>query len=73
MKIRTMFMTTMLATATVMGFSYDSYAAENIAIETVNTATMPISKAKTQDPRLAAASFVEHVNYARQPTHYSST
>jgi hypothetical protein len=62
MKIRTLIITTILSTGLAAGYSY---AAENITTSTVNTATTPITKEEMADPRVAAGSFVEHVNYAR--------
>ncbi len=52
------------AISTSLMFS-QAYAADNITTSTVNTATTPISKEALADPRVAASSFVEHVNYAR--------
>jgi hypothetical protein len=42
-----------------------SYAAESITTDTIKTASSPITKAEMSDPRVAATSFVEHVNFAR--------
>lgn len=44
-----------------------AYSAEDdsITTSTVTTAEAPISKIEAENPRIAAGSFVEHVNYAR--------
>jgi hypothetical protein len=42
-----------------------AYAADSITTSTVKTATSPITKKEMADPRVAATSFVEHVNFAR--------
>ncbi len=47
-----------------LGFS-TSYAADSITTSTITEAGKPISKQENSDPRLAAAGFVEHINYAR--------
>lgn len=57
-------MTTLFSTALVFS-PLLAIAADNITTDTVNTATVPISKEAMLDPRLAASGFVEHVNYAR--------
>ena len=64
MKTKILMITTMLSTAFVLGSSA-SYAADSITTGTMNTAASPITKAEMADPRVAATSFVEHVNYAR--------
>jgi len=58
-------MTTMLGTGLMLGFAPFAQAADNISSETVKTANDPITKEEVSNPRVAAASFVEHVNYAR--------
>lgn len=65
MKTRTLLITTILSTGLVLGNTLPSYAADTITTGTVKTASSPISKAEMTDPRVAATSFVEHVNYAR--------
>lgn len=42
-----------------------SYAVDTITKSTVKTANSPMDAKAVSDPRIAAASFVEHVNYAR--------
>ncbi len=64
MKTRTLLMTTILSTTLALGMS-TSYAADTITAGTVKTAARPISKTEMTDPRVAATSFVEHVNFAR--------
>ncbi len=65
MKTRTLLITTILSTGLVFSYTFPSYAADNITTGTMKTATSPISKEAMADPRIAAGSFVEHVNYAR--------
>lgn len=60
--MRTLIMTTILSTGMMLS---SSYAADNITTSTVKTAEVPLSKEVMADPRIAAGSFVEHVNYAR--------
>ncbi len=64
MKTRYILMTTALSTGIMFGFN-PVIAADNITTNTVKTANTAISKAELSDPRVAATSFVEHVNYAR--------
>jgi hypothetical protein len=58
-------LTTILGTGLTLYTAQPLYAADSITSGTVNTATAPISNAAIADPRVAATSFVEHVNYAR--------
>ncbi|MEQ1889658.1 MAG: YfdX family protein [Alphaproteobacteria bacterium] len=58
-------MTTILSTGLMLGFQPFAMAADNITTDAVKTATDPISKEEVANPRVAAASFVEHVNFAR--------
>lgn len=64
MNTRTIFLSTLLSSALTLGIA-DAYAAETITSGTVNTANSPITDAERTDPRVAATSFVEHVNFAR--------
>lgn len=64
MKTRNLLMTTILSTTLALGVS-NAYAADSITSETVKTAVRPISNSEMADPRVAATSFVEHVNFAR--------
>ncbi len=65
MKTQNLLMTTILSTGIILYGAVPSYAADAITTGTVKTATTPISKAAMADPKVAASSFVEHVNYAR--------
>ena len=65
MKVKTLILTTVMSTGLMLGYSSQSFAADNITTSTVKTADKPISTQEIADPRVAAASFVEHVNYAR--------
>jgi YfdX protein len=58
-------MTTILSTGLMLGLAPLALAADNITTDTMKSAGEPITKAEVVDPRVAAASFVEHVNYAR--------
>lgn len=58
-------MTTILSTNIAIGFGAVLYAADSITSGTVKEATEPMTKAEIADPRVAAAGFVEHVNFAR--------
>jgi hypothetical protein len=64
MKTRTLLISTILSTTFMLGMGA-SYAAESITTDTIKTASSPITKAEMSDPRVAATSFVEHVNFAR--------
>ncbi len=64
MKTRTLLITTILSTTLALSGTA-SYAADSITSGTVKTAASPITKAEMADPRVAATSFVEHVNFAR--------
>lgn len=64
MKTRNLLITTILSTTLALGFTA-SYAADSITTGTVKEATAPITNAEMADPRVAAAGFVEHVNFAR--------
>jgi hypothetical protein len=57
--------TTLLASSLVLQQASIGAAADNIATGTARTGTEAISQASVDDPRVAAASFVEHVNFAR--------
>lgn len=65
MKISNLLITTILSANIAFGAVAVLYAADSITTSTVKTAAEPISKAEVSDPRVAAAGFVEHVNYAR--------
>ncbi len=65
MNTRKLLMTTVLSTGLMLGFAPFVQAADNITTDTMKSAGDPITKAEVVDPRVAAASFVEHVNYAR--------
>ncbi len=65
MKTRSLLITTMLSTALMLGSTSLSYAVDNITTSTAKTADAPITTEAVADPRVAAGSFVEHVNYAR--------
>jgi hypothetical protein len=64
MKNRNLLITTILSTMLALSATA-SYAADSITTGTVKTASSPITKAEMADPRVAAAGFVEHVNFAR--------
>ena len=69
MKTRILLMTTILTTTLVLGMTA-SYAADTITTDTITTGTVktaesPISREEMSDLSVAAASFVEHVNFAR--------
>lgn len=63
MKTSTLLITTILSTG--IAFASPAFAAENIATKTVTEASKPVTTDEITDPRVAAASFVEHVNFAR--------
>ncbi len=63
MKTWTLLLTSILGTNLALGIS-TTYA-NSITTDTIKTATSPVSNAEMGDPRVAAASFVEHVNFAR--------
>jgi len=65
MNTRKLLMTTILSTGLMLGLAPFALAADNITTDTMKSAGDPITKAEVVDPRVAAASFVEHVNYAR--------
>ncbi len=65
MNIQKLLMTTVLSTGLVLGLAPFALAADNITTDTMKSAGEPITKAEVVDPRVAAASFLEHVNYAR--------
>ena len=58
-------MTTILGTGLMLYCAGSAYGADNITTGTVKTATTPITQGAMNDPRVAAGSFVEHVNFAR--------
>lgn len=62
MKTRTLLLTTILSTTLLFSVAN---AADSITTSTVKTASEPMSNSEIADPRVAAAGFVEHVNYAR--------
>lgn len=61
MKMKILLITTILSSAIIL----PAYAADSITTATVKQASLPISNAEIADPRVAASTFVEHVNYAR--------
>ena len=63
MNIRTLMITTIISTGLLI--TSETFAADNITTGTVNTASSPISKEAIVDSKVAARSFVEHINYAR--------
>ncbi len=65
MKTSTLLVTTILSTGLMLNGIPPSHATDSITASTVKTADNPVSNAAVTDPRVAAASFVEHVNYAR--------
>lgn len=65
MNTRKLLMTTVLSTGLMLGFVPFVQAADNITTDTMKSAGDPVTKEEVVDPRVAAASFVEHVNYAR--------
>ena len=65
MKIQTLLMTTVLNTGLMLHYVVPAYAADSITANTIKTATSPISASAISDQRVTAASFVEHINYAR--------
>jgi hypothetical protein len=63
MKTNTLLMSTLLTAAAIFGSPDASIAQGNITTDTMKKpAVMPV---KELDPRVAASSFVEHINYAR--------
>lgn len=64
MKASTLLTTTILSTGFMLSPVPFAHAAD-ITTRTVATATKPISAEAMADPRVAATSFVEHINYAR--------
>jgi hypothetical protein len=64
MKTKVLLITTIMSTGLLLSGVSTSYSAD-ITTGTVTTARIPISKEAISDPRIAATSFVEHVNYAR--------
>jgi len=65
MKKQTLLMTTLLSAGILIGYVGVSCAAETIISKTITNANAPISSEAISDPRVAAQSFVAHVNYAR--------
>jgi hypothetical protein len=65
MKTTTLLLTTVLSTGLVLGYTLPSFSADSITTSTIKTAVAPVSAEAIADPRVAATSFVEHVNYAR--------
>ncbi|MBL0319285.1 MAG: YfdX family protein [Alphaproteobacteria bacterium] len=64
MKTHPLLITTILSTSLILSAAASSLAAD-ITTGTVGTATKPISNETISNPRIAASSFVEHINYAR--------
>jgi hypothetical protein len=60
-----LFMSTILSTGMLLYTPVSSFAADTITKGAATTATTPISTAEVNDPRVAASSFVEHINFAR--------
>lgn len=65
MKTTTLLLTTVLSTGLVLGYTLPSFSADSITTSTIKTAVAPVSAGAIADPRVAATSFVEHINYAR--------
>ena len=61
----TLLLTTILGTGLTLGYTLSSFSADSITAGTIKTATAPISNEAISDPKVAAASFVEHINFAR--------
>jgi hypothetical protein len=64
MDAKRLLISTILSSALILG-TVPCYAADSITTSTIKTAADPITKAEMDDPRIAATSFVEHVNFAR--------
>lgn len=64
MKTRTILITTLLSSGLMLN-SAPSFAEDSITTGARKTATSPISDAAMDDPHVAAAGFVEHINFAR--------
>jgi len=65
MKTRTLLITTVLSAGMLIGYAETAQAVETITSKTVSNANDPISSEAVSDPRVAAQSFVAHVNFAR--------
>ncbi len=65
MNIRTYLLATCAGTALALSSIAVSYTAETITTEAMKAPTSVSGKEATKDPRVAATSFVEHLNYAR--------
>lgn len=65
MKTKILLMSTVMSTGLLLSGISASYAVDTITKSTVKTANSPMDAKAVSDPRIAAASFVEHVNYAR--------
>ncbi len=65
MKTGKFLITTILSTGLLLNLGFSSYAADSIVKSTVNTVGEPIKQEELRDPRIAATSFIEHVNFAR--------
>lgn len=65
MKKRTLLLATVLSTGFAFHYATPAYAVDSITTKTVNEAVKPITDTEMADPRVAAGSFVEHVNFAR--------
>jgi hypothetical protein len=58
-------MTTILSTGILLHTPVTAFAADTITTGAATTGTTPMSAAEINDPRVAASSFVEHINFAR--------
>lgn len=65
MKTRTLLITTILSTAIAFNGIDVVYAADRVTVSTVNDISQTVTKAEVDNPRIAATSFVEHINLAR--------
>lgn len=65
MKHRQLLMTTILTTGILFLSPVIGFTADSITKSTTTTSSTPTSKAEINDPRVAAKSFVEHINFAR--------
>jgi hypothetical protein len=66
MKNRTLLITTILSAAIIFNGTDVVYAADRVTVSTMNdVAQNTVTKAEVDNPRTAATSFIEHVNFAR--------
>jgi len=65
MKTNTLLITTILSAGLMLSVPLIATAADSITSGAVSTAGDKTTRAEMSDPRIAAASFVEHVNFAR--------